>query len=252
MTTPDARHRALLSVLAAHDVRFVLVGGVALQLHGYTAATRDVDITIATDAANTRRLDAALAALNARPYLAGTRGTAYHTDHGQLEVMRLTDGVGDYTAWAQHATTTQLTDGLRVQIGSASDLLLAKENAGRSKDLDVLPRARAELLASGALDPTDIRGPVATLPTPIVPDARYEASLGPRPDTRRGRGLWDHATQLLTDYRTRWQISDGSPLLGDPPPGGSDQAADRAAVERQLDRLQRMLTSEREPPSLGR
>ncbi|MGH2878675.1 MAG: hypothetical protein ACRDK4_03590 [Solirubrobacteraceae bacterium] len=32
---PD--HRTLLEVLARHDVRFVLVGGVALQLHGYSA-----------------------------------------------------------------------------------------------------------------------------------------------------------------------------------------------------------------------
>ncbi|WP_445151370.1 hypothetical protein [Baekduia sp. Peel2402] len=34
MSDVEARHRALLQTLVDHDVRFVLVGGVALQLHG--------------------------------------------------------------------------------------------------------------------------------------------------------------------------------------------------------------------------
>lgn len=43
MTDLDARHRALLQTLVEHRVDFVLVGGVALQVHGYSGATRDVD-----------------------------------------------------------------------------------------------------------------------------------------------------------------------------------------------------------------
>jgi hypothetical protein len=34
----DAGHRVLLATLTRHDVAFVLVGGVALQAHGFTAA----------------------------------------------------------------------------------------------------------------------------------------------------------------------------------------------------------------------
>lgn len=95
MSAPvDARHVALLRVLALHQIQFVLVGGVALQVRGFSGATRDVDVTIAVDEANVQRIDSALAALHAHPFLAGERGTAYHTDHGQLEVMRWTDGVG--------------------------------------------------------------------------------------------------------------------------------------------------------------
>ena len=48
----EPRHRALLDVLVRHEVRFVLVGGVALQLRGFTGGTRDVDVTIATDDVN--------------------------------------------------------------------------------------------------------------------------------------------------------------------------------------------------------
>jgi len=71
------RHRELLRTLAGAEVQFVLVGGVALHLRGFSGATRDVDVTIAVDDLNTRRLAQALEALQARPYLTGERGVAY-------------------------------------------------------------------------------------------------------------------------------------------------------------------------------
>jgi hypothetical protein len=237
----DSRHLALIDVLVRHEVRFVLVGGVALQLRGFSGATRDVDVTIAADEANGRRLDAALAALHAHPFLPGERGTAYHTDHGQLEVMRWTDGVGDYDAWTRDASQIELAPGLTVLVGSASDLLLSKEEAGREKDTDALPRIRAELLAGGELTAEDVRGPVAELSVEVTPDARIEELLGPRPTDRRPRGLWDHGAQLITAYRERWSLPDDGPLLGVAPPAGSDQASDREALDRQLDRLRRLM-----------
>jgi hypothetical protein len=236
----DTRHIALLGALVGHDVRFVLVGGVALQVRGFSGATRDVDVTIAADVANAQRLDAALNALHADPFLAGERGTAYRTDHGQLEVMRWTDGVGDYGAWMRNASQVELAPGLTVRVGGASDLLLSKEQAGREKDSDALPQIRAELLAGGELTSEDVRGPVAELPVEVIPDARIEEQLGPRPTDRRLRGLWDHGAQLITDYRERWSVPDDGPFLGAVPPATSDQASDREALDRQLDRLRRL------------
>jgi hypothetical protein len=252
VTQPDDRHRALLRILARHEVRFVLVGGVALQLRGFSGATRDVDVTIAADAANRARLAVALEALRARPYLAGERGSAYHTDLGQLEVMQWTDGVGDYDAWTHHATTFDIEPGLPIQVGATSDLLLAKETSGRTKDLDALPRIRAELLAAGTLAPTEVRGPVAEFAHDVEPDPRMEELLGPRPPAGRARGLWDHAAELIIDYRNRWNLPDHGSLLADPPRNDRDQAADRQALDRQLARLHRLITRAREPPSIER
>ncbi len=225
----------------------MLVGGVALQARGFTGATRDVDVTIAADQPNNRRLDVALVALNARVFLAGKRGTAYHTDHGQLEVMRWTDGVGNYEAWMDDASQIELAPGLTVAVGSASDLLLSKEQAGREKDTDALPRIRAELLASGELTTGDVRGPVAELPIDVTPDARVEAMLGQRPADRRLRGIWDHAAQLITDYRERWELPDDGPLLGPTRPTGSAQASDRKALDRQLQRMRRLRDRSQRP-----
>ena len=237
----EDRHRELLRTLAGAEVQFVLVGGVALQLRGFSGATRDVDVTIAVDDLNTRRLNQALEALQAQPYLTGKRGIAYHTRFGQIEVMRWTDGVGDYDAWTREATKIELEPGLDVQVGSASHLLLSKEHTDREKDTDALPLIRAELLASGALQASDVRGPVASLPTEVIPDPRVEQVLGPRPGRRRTRGLWDHGAQLIAEYRERWSAPDDGPLLGTPPAAGDSQAADREALDQQLERLRRLI-----------
>ncbi len=237
----EDRHRELLRILVGSEVRFVLVGGVALQLRGFSGATRDVDVTIAVDDLNTRRLDQALEALQAQPYLTGKRGVAYRTRLGQIEVMRWTDGVGDYDAWTREATGIEVEPELHVQVGSASHLLLSKEHADREKDTDALPLIRAELLASGALQASDVRGPVASLPTEVAPDPRVEQVLGPRPGQRRKRGLWDHGAHLIAEYRERWSVPDDDPLLGTPPAVGESQAADREALDQQLERLRRLI-----------
>lgn len=241
MSPVDAGHRELLRVLTDHGVDFVLVGGVALQVHGFSGATLDVDVTISVDEPNGARIAAALEHLHAAPYLAGERGSAYRTDLGQLEVMRSTDGVGHYDDWMRNAVAIELDPGVVVRVGSPSDLLASKEAAGREKDLQALPQIRAELLRSGALHQLDVRGPVAILPSEASPDPRAQELLGTRPTDRRARGLWDHGADLIRAYRERWSIPpDAFDPLGE---RSTDDArrADRAALERQLARTVRLL-----------
>jgi len=53
----------LIKLLAESDVEFVLVGGLAVALHGYPRMTMDVDVVLAMDDKNLRRfIDAAKAA----------------------------------------------------------------------------------------------------------------------------------------------------------------------------------------------
>jgi hypothetical protein len=239
MSEVDAGHRALLRALVVHEVRFVLVGGVALQFHGYTGATRDVDVMIAIDATNRQRVAAALRTLDAREYLAGARGTAYDTRYGRLEIMNSTDGIGDYDAWVRNAVSLQLAEDLVVSVGAASDLLISKEAAGRPKDTDVLPLVRAELLAAGTLDPGDVRGDVAVLEHEPDPDPATESFLGARPADRRARALWDRGANLLTEHRRRWDLEAADRL--DPPAVDTPEALDHAALLRQLERLRRLI-----------
>lgn len=91
--------------------------------------------------------------------------------------MRATDGVGDYSAWIRNATPIELAPGLVVHVGSPSDLLASKDAAARDEDIQTLPRIRAELLRAGALGQANVRGPVATLPSPAPPDPRAHELL---------------------------------------------------------------------------
>lgn len=89
-------HVELLAVLQAHSVDCVLVGGVALQLHGASHTTMDVDVVVAVDPTNHARIDEALQNLRARPVGTSERGTKFATRCGELELLSTTSGVGGY------------------------------------------------------------------------------------------------------------------------------------------------------------
>lgn len=57
---------AICRVLIEHDVRFVIIGGMAARLHHTGHVTVDVDICPSTDDANLDRLAAPLVELGAR------------------------------------------------------------------------------------------------------------------------------------------------------------------------------------------
>ena len=72
---PDAAPRIapfdperIITTLARHDVKYVLIGAVAARLQGFPRMTADADITPARDPHNLQRLAAALRELDARVY----------------------------------------------------------------------------------------------------------------------------------------------------------------------------------------
>jgi hypothetical protein len=149
---------ALLEVLHRHNVRYVLIGGLAAALRGSAAPTFDVDITPDLGADNLMRLSAALTDLEARIRVDGipeglpfahnagslARMTMLNlvTQFGDLDVAFYPAGVGDYSQWeAEAASVTVL--GVPVQVASLDDIIRSKEAAGRNKDRLQLPMLRA-------------------------------------------------------------------------------------------------------------
>jgi hypothetical protein len=55
----------ILRALGAHDVDFVVIGGVAVQAYGHPRTTRDLDVMVDTTPANAQRIADALAELDA-------------------------------------------------------------------------------------------------------------------------------------------------------------------------------------------
>ena len=67
----DLRLIDLLRSLDRHGVRYVIIGGVAVGLHGYARATKDLDVIIEPSAENIERLWAFIEDVDAEPLAIG-------------------------------------------------------------------------------------------------------------------------------------------------------------------------------------
>lgn len=151
----------ILDVLNRHGARFILIGGVAGNVHGSPIPTEDVDVTPEPKPENLERLAAALRELNARlrtgsdpdgvdfDVSAKALETAtiwtLVTDRGDLDVVLEPAGTYGYDDLRRDAAEVDLGDGLVVWVASVADLIRTKEAAGRAKDQIGLPALRAVL-----------------------------------------------------------------------------------------------------------
>jgi Nucleotidyltransferase of unknown function (DUF6036) len=141
--------REMLRVLAAHSVNFVIIGGIAVQAHGYIRWTKDLDVIVQPTTLNFSRLSEALRDLDAKPRGSGTlRLTDPHqlrrapliplmTTLGPLDVVNVEHVRGaprDYEALRRAALVVQL-EGSEVAVAGLSDLIRMKRAAGRHHDL---------------------------------------------------------------------------------------------------------------------
>jgi hypothetical protein len=148
--------RALLAALHDSQVRFVVIGGVAVAAHGYLRATEDLDIVPDPDRENLRRLSNAVVMLEATLPRAGGRAfdpaeDADHlrrdhsltldTVHGGLDVVQRVPGAPSYEDLDGQAVDSDLL-GVPVRICSLGHLRAMKEARGAEQDLadlDQLP-----------------------------------------------------------------------------------------------------------------
>jgi hypothetical protein len=183
---PPVDPARIVRTFAAHDVEYLLVGGVAAQAHGAKRKTLDFDCLTRHQPENLSRLCDALAELNARLRIEGmsdadakalSRGvihpeffqraeiTTWMTDAGPLDVLRdIPAGDGTRRSYEQlvgRGADYQLA-GLRVKVASLDDIIASKEWANRPKDHATLPELR-RLTARRTPSPPD--------PEPPEPDA---------------------------------------------------------------------------------
>lgn len=159
---PELDVAAILGALRRHDVKFVLIGGMAGLIHGSPFPTEDIDITPERSRDNLARLSDALRELNAKvrapgsdeglPFahdadsLAGVSIWNLTTAHGDLDISFVPNGTDGYDDLARDASQTNVF-GLTVAVSSLADIIRSKQAANRPKDQRVLPTLR-EILAS--------------------------------------------------------------------------------------------------------
>ena len=144
---------------------FVLIGGLAAQIHGVALTTLDADIVIACTEANYEALARALTELGAefdtfhqppiRPDMARLRSATgallFRTRHGRLDVLKEAGGE-TYETLRRNATRVG-DEG--VLCASLEAIARMKRAANRPKDRLVLPRIETVLGARQHADAPD-------------------------------------------------------------------------------------------------
>lgn len=131
---------AVFRSFQCHDVRYIVIGGIAAILHGVPRATFDLDILIEATPDNTKRLidallDAGLgsASLTTPDEVLANEITVFN-DRVRLDVQTSTPGIQFLDAWQRRKTISY--GGQEFFILSKDDLIASKRAAGRSIDLE--------------------------------------------------------------------------------------------------------------------
>ena len=153
----EFKPREIFATLDKHDVRYVLIGGMAAILYGAPHITTDIDIVPQEGVGNLERLSAALGDLNARvrtgnedsgaPFahdgasLGRVRIWNLVTDLGDLDITFTPSGTRGYDDLVRERRPITVRE-IAVPVASLADVIRSKEAAGRDKDRLVLPVLR--------------------------------------------------------------------------------------------------------------
>lgn len=132
--------RRVFASFQKHDVKYVVIGGVAAVLHGVPRATFDCDFLIEATPENADRVLKALtdagmgtASLTSAKELLATEVTVFK-DYVRIDVQTKTPGLVFDRAWA--AKETRDADGQLFFIVSRDDLVASKKASARPIDLE--------------------------------------------------------------------------------------------------------------------
>jgi len=139
----------LLAALLAAEARFLVVGAHAMAVHGVPRATGDLDVWIASDAANAERVWSALLRFGAPVAAMGValddltrpdQVVQIGLPPRRIDILTSISGVGFDEAWT--GRTTHEIGGMHVPFLGRAELIRNKQASGRTKD-------RADLEALG-------------------------------------------------------------------------------------------------------
>jgi hypothetical protein len=130
----------VFSSFQKHDVRYLVIGGIAAVLYGVPRATFDLDILIEATPDNVNRLLEALidarlgtAALTT-PEAILAHDISIFRDRVRIDVQTITPGIAFASAWERRQEMNYR--GQSFYVVSREDLITSKLAAGRSVDLE--------------------------------------------------------------------------------------------------------------------
>jgi hypothetical protein len=139
--------RPILAALQTANVRFVLIGGLAMSAHGSAYITQDIDVGYARDMENIRLLSQALAGMHPRlrgfpeglPFVWDERtirtaaNMTLETDVSPVDILGDIPGIESFEGLWSRSVVKEIY-GLAVHVASVADLIAMKRAANRPKD----------------------------------------------------------------------------------------------------------------------
>ncbi|MCB0587496.1 MAG: hypothetical protein KDD06_19535 [Phaeodactylibacter sp.] len=141
-----------IQALESNEVEYLLVGGYAVILHGYTRTTGDMDIWVNPSEGNYKRLVRAFREFG-MPVFDMTEANFMDTSKFDvftfgaspisIDIMTKVKGLS-FEEVSTNATAVELDKGLSVKVIGLRDLLKAKRASGRAKDFNDIRHLKKE------------------------------------------------------------------------------------------------------------
>ena len=133
-------YRDMIAALLEENVRFLVIGGYAVGLHGYQRPTKDIDFLVLPSPENAvrvmktlERFGAPLLNISAEDF--EKEGTIYQIGVAPVRIDIITAVVGVEFEEAYSKAKVIELDGLKFPIISLMDLIRNKKTSGRKRDL---------------------------------------------------------------------------------------------------------------------
>jgi predicted nucleotidyltransferase len=135
--------KEFLKSLNANGVKYLLIGGYAVGYYGYPRATNDIDIFVAKDSENARRLVKSLSdfgfeteRLSDEIFTSEKSLVRMGVEPMKIEITNFISGVAFEDAYRDK--NTGVIDGVEISLISLHHLKINKKASGRYKDLNDL------------------------------------------------------------------------------------------------------------------
>jgi hypothetical protein len=144
----------LLKAMEEKGIRYVVVGGVAVVLHGFVRATMDLDLVVSLEPTNARKFLDLVKGLGYKPKIPvpleqfadpakrqewiETKGMRVFSLHHSKRVQELVDVFNKEPIPFDDLYTHRIrvpVEGISINIASSQDLKILKQEAGRPQDL---------------------------------------------------------------------------------------------------------------------
>ena len=147
-------YEPLLRAFSENHINYLIVGGVAVNLHGYPRFTNDLDILLTLDPENLDKMVTMMESMGyqqrlpigiqelydeqkARAFIEEKGLTAYsfiHDKYPQFNVDVLVAESIDFEKFSEHTMRAEVWN-IDVPVVSIDDLIAMKKNSGREKDV---------------------------------------------------------------------------------------------------------------------